>query len=1036
MPSRSAAPTPSGHRRLSGTSSVSSHQPTPDPSRKLTESLSSLSLQTALSSPFQPGAPAAAAPANATQLLPRRSSMDLRHSAGSGRDSTTSSPLPDTHPRRTLSRAPSTPNIRKRPSITSLTSDGTSPSTLTSPLVPNSRTSLGRRSSMMSLRSLSVATPDPALHIPPLHRKEGIPVQHLTAPTTVVFHDTSYRHKYSRPNTTKADLASIVERPERISAATLGVTAAQTHIGRAKLSLRKSVRMGGLLDPEVMLVHAHGDGRSGKKTWPEELAAMCGLAAEKLAKGECEVPRNLHQGDLYLCAESREDMEGCLGALYDGVDIVFGCANGLDGHEMDEEDQSGVRRAFVCIRPPGHHCAETQPSGFCWLNNVHIAIAHAARQHGLTHAVILDFDLHHGDGSQSIAWTLNNIANSGNASTKKTAGIHVPNIGYFSLHDINSYPCEDGDMDKVKNASLNIEAHGQFIHNIHLKPYNSVEEFWELYENKYYSVIAKAREFLAEASVSKPKKNGREYKAGVFISAGFDASEHESSGMQRHAVNVPTSFYARFTSDALALAEQYCEGRVLSVLEGGYSDRALITGIMAHLAGLACPSPTTVSGFVPPTTGLLPVPEPYATRPSSADRGWDPEWWGSESIGELERYYEKMTFKKVVTDKPSTSYLSATTASIARSETPRRVVSSAGTGNSPPLPPPVIPWEVRAFELSRKIIPEFQESVEIPPLSKSSKNKRHSVAVVPDSSTRVLRDRKAKTPDAAAPLDVRRRRTTTGGAVSTASSRAPSRAPSRAMSTRGTTPLPPRDLEPIPIATGRRVVSASASPVVVAAPRPLARKSSVVGNSAGQRSPPVLLRKASLTTFDGTRTTGTSSTSPSASSGSTSPRAAVAPKKEVSDELVKKFAKIKITYKNREKEEEILRMERQKEELERKLEAEKKRLSRAAKKSPTTTTTGSARSPSAAMPNGGGMARARSVSGAGSVRAQVNGLDKMSGQGNFHGGGQAAEKETKMVTPPLQTGTQAVDRTYRGGDIKFSATGPEPGPAGFMGRTG
>lgn len=664
---------------------------------------------------------------------------------------------------------------------------------------------------------------------------------------------------------------------------------------------------------------------------------------------------------------------------------------------------------------------------------MHIAIAHAARQHGLTHAVILDFDLHHGDGSQSIAWTLNNIANSGSASTKKTAGIHVPNIGYFSLHDINSYPCEDGDMDKIKNASLNIEAHGQFIHNIHLKPYNSVEEFWELYENKYYSVIAKAREFLAEASVSKPKRNGREYKAGVFISAGFDASEHESSGMQRHAVNVPTSFYARFTSDALALAEQYCEGRVLSVLEGGYSDRALITGIMAHLAGLACPSPTTVSGFVPPSTGLLPVPEPYATRPSSADRGWDPEWWGSENIGELERYYEKMTFKKVVTDKPSTSYLSATTASIARSETPRRVVSSTGTGNSTPLPPPVIPWEIRAFELSRKIIPEFQESVEIPPLAKSSsKNKRHSVAVVPDSSTRVLRDRKAKTPDAAAPLDVRRRRTTTGGAVSTASSRAPSRAPSRAMSTR--TPLPPRDLDPIPIATGRRVVSANASPAAITAPRPLARKSSVVG----QRSPPVLLRKASLTTFDGTRTTGTSSTSPSASSGSVSPRAAVAPKKEVSDELVKKFAKIKITYKNREKEEEIMRMERQKEELERKLEAEKKRLARAAKKSPTTTNTGTARSPSAAMPNGGGMARARSVSGAGSVRAQVNGLDKMSGQGNVNGGhaAAAAEKETKMVTPPLHAGAQAAvaDRTYRGGEIKFAAT--EPGPAGFMGRTG
>lgn len=183
-------------------------------------------------------------------------------------------------------------------------------------------------------------------------RREGLPVQDLTAPTTVVFHDTSYKHRYSRPNTGRADIATIVERPERIAAATLGVTAAQTFIGKSKLSIRKSVRVGGLLDAEVMLVHSHGSAKGGK-TWPEELAAMCGLAAEKLKKGDCEVPKNLHQGDLYLCGESREDLEGCLGAIYDGVDIVFGGANETQGHEMDEEDQSGVTRAFVCIRPPG-----------------------------------------------------------------------------------------------------------------------------------------------------------------------------------------------------------------------------------------------------------------------------------------------------------------------------------------------------------------------------------------------------------------------------------------------------------------------------------------------------------------------------------------------------------------------------------------------------------------------------------------------------------------------------------------------------------
>src|SRR5438874_22016 len=102
-------------------------------------------------------------------------------------------------------------------------------------------------------------------------------------------------------------------------------------------------------------------------------------------------------------------------------------------------------------------------SGFCYLNNVHIAIARASQLYGLTHAVILDFDLHHGDGSQSIAWALND-------KRQVSKGSLLPTIAYYSLHDIKSYPCELGDTEKVKNASLCMEdAHGQNVWNVHLE---------------------------------------------------------------------------------------------------------------------------------------------------------------------------------------------------------------------------------------------------------------------------------------------------------------------------------------------------------------------------------------------------------------------------------------------------------------------------------------------------------------------------------------------------------------------------------------
>ncbi|KAG7134106.1 Histone deacetylase HOS3 like protein [Verticillium longisporum] len=444
----------------------------------------------------------------------------------------------------------------------------------------------------------------------------------------VILSDACYGHRYSRPKTSRAALSTIVERPERIKAGALGVAMAYVRLGgrhcdgdypahpkldptsipTVPFKIHKTTRKLPLLSPAVTNVH-------GSK-WMEELRTMCRLAESKLAMGGKELARpesgrtgdtgaaaKLHEGDLYLCADSLDALEGALGAVCEAVDLVF---------------SDGPRRAFVAVRPPGHHCSASYPSGFCWVNNVHVGVMHAALTHGLTHAAIIDFDLHHGDGSQSIAWQHNTR---GVSAAKNAQAWKKTSIGYFSLHDINSYPCEMGDEEKVKNASLCIEnAHGQNMWNVHLHSWGSEAEFWKLYETKYTVILEKTRSYLQQQA-ARLRANGQTPKAAIFFSAGFDASEWETKGMQRHNVNVPTEFYARITQDVIRIAAEEglgVDGRVVSVLEGGYSDRALFSGIFSHVCGLAAHPPSDDLDKI--TTGMKKIKINLITKSQKEER--------------------------------------------------------------------------------------------------------------------------------------------------------------------------------------------------------------------------------------------------------------------------------------------------------------------------------------------------------------------------------------------------------------------------------
>ncbi|EPQ27874.1 uncharacterized protein PFL1_04618 [Pseudozyma flocculosa PF-1] len=386
-----------------------------------------------------------------------------------------------------------------------------------------------------------------------------------------------------------------------------------------------------------------------------------------------EIPQHLPQGDLYLAGATDERGDGgssqairhAMGACAEAVDRVVAAARaerqtggGPSARPLSElaevryDDQAFARgetsdateppasrqepgdgiggppskRAFVLSRPPGHHCSGSSPSGFCWINNAVVAAAHGYLDHGIDRVVVFDIDLHHGNGTQALAWRINADSQrhdldreaqlealrasavernraalksgprgrQGAAAAAAAAASLVDQkaleaqvgprglrIFYSSIHDIESFPCEDGDPDLIRDASVCVEgAHGQWIWNVHLDHYRDEDDFYRLYDERYSALFDKARRFLE-------RTDARPESTLVLISAGFDACSYEYPGMQRHGKHVPPSFYDRFARDSVRFSERWAEGKVISVLEGGYSDRALCSAAMAHVMGLA-----------------------------------------------------------------------------------------------------------------------------------------------------------------------------------------------------------------------------------------------------------------------------------------------------------------------------------------------------------------------------------------------------------------------------------------------------------------
>jgi len=233
------------------------------------------------------------------------------------------------------------------------------------------------------------------------------------------------------------------------------------------------------------------------------------------------------QGVVHLDADtamSPGSLEAALRAAGGGIKAV------------DEVMSGKAPNAFVAVRPPGHHAETARPMGFCLFNNAAIAARYAQNKHGAERAAIVDFDVHHGNGSQDIFWS------------DKT-------LMYCSTHEMPLYPgtgavSERGEFNNIVNAPLRAGDGG--------------EQFKQAMETV---IFPRLREFKPDVLV---------------ISAGFDAHTRDPLAN----LNLVEADFSWVTKKLMEIADASAKGRIVSLLEGGYDLQGLSRSVAAHVTAL------------------------------------------------------------------------------------------------------------------------------------------------------------------------------------------------------------------------------------------------------------------------------------------------------------------------------------------------------------------------------------------------------------------------------------------------------------------
>ena len=202
---------------------------------------------------------------------------------------------------------------------------------------------------------------------------------------------------------------------------------------------------------------------------------------------------------------------------------------------VDEVLGGQATRVFCAVRPPGHHATHDTAMGFCLFNSIAVAALHALEQHGLERVAIVDFDVHHGNGTQAIFE-------------------HDRRVLFASSHQMPLYP---GTGDREETGEGNIV-------NAPLPPGAGSAQFRQAWSAR----------LLPEVDAFRPQL--------LLVSAGFDAHRRDPLAQ----LQLESADFRWITDELVALANRHCGGRMVSMLEGGYDLEALAESSVAHLGAL------------------------------------------------------------------------------------------------------------------------------------------------------------------------------------------------------------------------------------------------------------------------------------------------------------------------------------------------------------------------------------------------------------------------------------------------------------------
>jgi acetoin utilization deacetylase AcuC-like enzyme len=231
--------------------------------------------------------------------------------------------------------------------------------------------------------------------------------------------------------------------------------------------------------------------------------------------------------DTIVCPDSFQVALAAAGACVAAVDAV------LKGAEHN---------ALCLVRPPGHHATPTRSMGFCLFNNIALAAHHARKAHGLSRVLIVDWDVHHGNGTQDIFY-------------------EDPTVLFYSIHryGMGFYPGTGAENETGRGKGLGYTINAPVRFRTSRKDYHS----------RFTTALEKAADKI------KPEL--------VLLSAGFDAHAKDPVG----SLGLETEDFVPLTKQVLDVAKTHAKGRLVSCLEGGYNLDALAESVQAHLEELS-----------------------------------------------------------------------------------------------------------------------------------------------------------------------------------------------------------------------------------------------------------------------------------------------------------------------------------------------------------------------------------------------------------------------------------------------------------------